>query len=85
MTIDKLSTGTQEGLRRWAKATQGDEMMFDANASASEFWAWACFLLRETEDLPLWFPKGKFAVIQIIEQELYREAHDALGNYARSR
>lgn len=63
MTIEKLSMDAQEGLRRWATA-RGDEMAFDANAGVPAFWAWTCFLLRETEDLPLWFPKGKFAVIQ---------------------
>jgi hypothetical protein len=37
-------------------------------------WVWITFQLRVAEDRPEWFPKGKFATIQVIEQWLYEES-----------
>jgi hypothetical protein len=80
MKIDTLSHEAQEGIRRWAKDVYGDDLMFDAIASMPAHWAWLTFLLRYSEDRPEWFPKGKFATIQIIEQKLADEAHSGVDH-----
>jgi len=74
MRFDQLSARTQAGLRQWAIWQHDDELLFDAIASLPESWAWLCFQLRVAEDRPEWFPKGKSATIQVIEQRLYAEA-----------
>ena len=76
MKLEVLSQETQTGLRLWAKAVHDDELLFDAIASVPEQWAWVFLQLRESEDRPEWFPKGKWATIQVIEQQL---ADEALG------
>ena len=71
-----FSQETQDGLRQWAVAAHGDEMIFDDNASAPEFLAWIWFQLREAEDRPEWFPKGKWATLQALEQFLTKQARE---------
>jgi hypothetical protein len=73
MKFDRLSPETQAGLRLWAKWND-DELLFEGIGSSPEHWAWVVFLLRVAEDRPEWFPKGKSATIQVIEQWLYEEA-----------
>lgn len=74
MDIDQLSSETQEGLRLWAKWQHDDDMLFDDMASIPEIWAWIWFQLRAAEDRPEWFPRGKWAVLQLIETYLDEEA-----------
>lgn len=38
--------------------------------------AWAVLILRELEDRPAWFPKGKWATIQAIEAQLVEQAKE---------
>lgn len=85
MKIDQLSPDAQEGLRRWAHDVHGDELMLDAIGSIPEHWAWMSFLLRCSDDRPEWFPRGKFATIQIIEQHLIDEAKEATPSEFRKR
>ena len=74
MKIDKLSAIAQEGLRKWATFQHDDALLFDAIASLPQEWAWICFQLGAAEDNPEWFPKGKWATIQFIQQVLVEEA-----------
>jgi hypothetical protein len=74
MKFDRLSNQTREGLRQWALWQHDDDMLFDAIGSSPEYWAWICFQLRVAEDRPEWFPKGKSATIQVIEDWLNAEA-----------
>lgn len=76
MRIELLSTQAQEGLRRFCAAVHDDELMLDAIASLPEQWAWIWFQLREAEDRLEWFPKGKWATIQVIEETLRKEAQE---------
>lgn len=76
MKIDKLSATAANGLRLWAQFQHGDDMLFEGIASVPQEWAWVCFQLRVADDKPEWFPKGKFATIQIIEKFLYDEAEE---------
>lgn len=76
MKIDHFSTGTQEGLRLWAKEALNDELALDG--TATEHWAWICYLLKASPDRPGWFPKGKWATIQFLEEKLMKEAGAAL-------
>jgi hypothetical protein len=78
MKLDYLSAEAQDGLRRWSKYLWEDEMAIEDYGMAPAAWAWVCFLLRESEDRPEWFPKGKFATIQVIEAALMREARGEL-------
>ena len=81
MKLENLSTPSQQGLRRWAKAVRQDERMLDA--TAPEQWAWVYMQLRLTADRPEWFPKGKWALLQAIENELLEEALDLVPEKAR--
>jgi hypothetical protein len=74
MKLERLSSETQEGLRQWARWMHDDELLFDGIGSQPEHWAWICFQLRVAEDRAQWFPKGKWATIQVIEEFLYEEA-----------
>jgi len=74
MKLSWLSTEAQEGLLQWAEFEHNDELLFDSIGSAPEEWAWICFQLRAAVDKPEWFPKGKWATIQVIEQFLLDEA-----------
>ena len=74
MRFDRLSNEAQDGLRKWAKWQHDDELLFDDISSLPESWAWLCFQLRVAMDRPEWFPKGKSAIIQVIEQWLYTQA-----------
>lgn len=74
MRFDQLSAEAQEGLREWAKHQHNDLLWFDDFGNSMPEMAWACVQLRVAEDRPEWFPKGKFATIQIIEGWLYDEA-----------
>lgn len=67
MKLDYLSTLAQHGLRAWAIAVHKDEMLFDSIASSPREWAWMWFQLRRAEDREEWFPKGKWATLQVIE------------------
>ena len=79
MKIEIFSLAAQEGLRLWAKTIHGDELLFDANASSPEVWSWAYFQLSESEDRAEWFPRGKWATLQLLEGKLREEARDVLG------
>ena len=84
MKIDHFSVEARAGLRRWACEALDDELAFDGIASLPEHWAWMWFLLREAEDRPEWFPKGKFATLQFLEQRLVEEARaEAAATAAR--
>jgi hypothetical protein len=72
MKIDFFSAATQDGLREWAKWVLHDESALDG--TTREHWAWVAYLLRGTPDRPEWFPKGKWATIQVLESELMEEA-----------
>lgn len=74
MKLELLSAAAQIGLRSWALAVHHDELMFDGIGSSPEHWAWIFFQLRETEDRPEWFPKGKWATVQFLESRLAGEA-----------
>jgi hypothetical protein len=39
--------------------------------------AWVVLILRELDDRPEWFPRGKWATIQWIEESLHRIAKSA--------
>jgi len=78
MKIEMLSREAQHGLCLWAKDAHGDELLFDDNASAPEFWSWICCQLWATRDRPEWFPKGKWATIQAIQSRLLEEALNSL-------
>ena len=74
MNLRDFSDKTQDGLRRWALAAHGDELLFDDNATAPEFWSWIYFQLRVAADRSEWFPRGKWATLQVIEESLSTEA-----------
>jgi hypothetical protein len=74
MRLSKLSALAQSGLMLWAAYEHGDEMLFDGIGSSPTEWAWIVFQLRQADDNPDWFPKGKSATIQVIEMALYEEA-----------
>jgi hypothetical protein len=74
MKITQLSITAADGLIRWAEHQHGDSLFFDGIGSIPEQWAWVCFQLRVADDKPEWFPKGKSATIQVIEQALYEAA-----------
>ena len=74
MKIDQMSVAAQEGLRRWAEYQHGDELLFDTIGGLPEHWAWICIQLRIAEDRPEWFPKGRWATIQVIEGLLLEQA-----------
>ncbi len=38
--------------------------------------AWAFFLLRTVPDKPEYFPKGKWASIQVLEEQLHKHAYN---------
>ncbi len=78
MKIDHFSIATQEGLRLWAKEVLHDELALDG--TSSEHWAWVAFLLRGSHDRPEWFPKGKWATIQVLESKLMEEAVLEIGH-----
>jgi hypothetical protein len=78
MKITQLSREAQAGLYRWANEVLDDELAMDSIGSVPQEWAWICILLRQSEDKPEWFPKGKSATIQVIEDHLYREARAAM-------
>lgn len=82
MKIDRLSTLAQHGLRSWAISVHHDEMLLDAISSLPEHWAWVWFQLREAEDKPEWFPRGKWATLQEIERHLILEARCMVGTHA---
>lgn len=73
MKLDYLSTLAQHGLRSWAIAIHHDELLFDGLASSPKDWSWLWFQLREAEDKPEWFPKGKWATLQVIESFLIND------------
>jgi hypothetical protein len=49
-----------------------DELALDG--ISTERWAWILLLLKESQDQPDWFPKGKWATIQFLETQLIHEA-----------
>jgi len=82
--IEMLSREAQDGLRLWAKHAHQDDLLFDANASAPEFWGWICYQLWASQDRPEWFPKGKSATIQAIQSRLLEEARKSLPAEVRN-
>jgi len=78
MKFSRLSEETQEGLRRWAKDQLWDESFWDGIDSSPADWAFAWFRLRVAEDRPRWFPRGKWATLQVIEDFLLAEARRLL-------
>mgnify|MGYP003661852163 FL=1 len=72
MKLDYLSTAAAHGLRSWGLAVHGDEMVFDGITPKD--WAWFLFQLRRAEDKPEWFPKGKWATLQVIESYLENDS-----------
>jgi hypothetical protein len=84
MKFDQLSSVAQQGLRVWAIWQHRDELLLDDLGSSPEHWAWVCIQLRVAEDLPEFFPKGKSATIQVIEQQLYTEAIAARRDWIES-
>jgi hypothetical protein len=74
MIFDRLSPETQAGLRLWAIWQHDDGLLFDGIGSSPEEWAWIYVQLKVAEGRPEWFPRGKWAAIQVIEQWLYEEA-----------
>lgn len=74
MKMDRLSIEAQDGLRTLGKQWENDELLFDGLGTLD--WSWWWFRLREMEDRPEWFPKGKWATLQRIEEELTREAKE---------
>jgi hypothetical protein len=73
MRLEWLSGEAQKGLIEWAKF-QHDELLFEGIGSLPSEWAWVAFQLRAAQDLPEWFPKGKWATIKVIETNLMKEA-----------
>jgi hypothetical protein len=74
MKLDHFSPQAQEGLRRWAEDVLLDELALDG--TSTEHWAWILLLLKESQDQPDWFPKGKWATLQHLEAKLIEEARD---------
>lgn len=72
MKLDSLNQLSQQGLRKWGQDKHGDEMLFEG--ITVENWAWLWFQLRESEDRAEWFPSGKWATIQFIEERLAYQA-----------
>jgi hypothetical protein len=73
-----LSEETQEGIRQFYKDTYGDEDEVGKVCTRPDHWSWLWFLLRQAEDKPEWFPKGKSATLQIIEKHLDAYAREML-------
>lgn len=80
MKIDHFSPATQEGLRLWAKQALDDELALDG--TAAEHWAWVYFQLQVSPDRREWFPKGKWATLELIEERLLKEASKELAHIA---
>lgn len=78
MKIGILSKEAAEGLVLWATHEYHDELLFDGIGSLPTEWAWIVFQLQVAEDRPEWFPKGKWATIQIIEGYLLAEARSGV-------
>jgi hypothetical protein len=78
MKIDRLSMQAQGGIRCFCDCVFGDPLVIEDFGSSPEKWAWLWMQLREAEDKPEWFPKGKWATLQIIEQILVEEARASL-------
>ncbi len=49
----------------------------------AERMAWLLLLLKKCEDLPEWFPKGKWATIQDIESQVDAAVDNALKGHVR--
>ena len=71
MKLEMFSEPAQAGLRVWAEQ---NNLLFPDHAGAPEFWAWMYFELRESEDRPEWFPRGKWATLQFLEAKLSEAA-----------
>jgi hypothetical protein len=77
MKLSKLSAEAGIGLVSWAKYEYGDELFFDGIGSLPTEWAWVLIQLKVADDWPEWFPKGKWATLQVIETFLMDEAREA--------
>jgi len=73
MKLEYLTLLAQHGLRAWAVAIHHDDLLFDGIGSSPKDWAWMWFQLREAEDKLEWFPRGKWATIQVIESFLQND------------
>lgn len=73
MKLSQLSAEAAQGLIEWAKH-EHDELFFDGIGSLPTEWAWVLLQLKVADDCPEWFPRGKWATIQVIETFLTEEA-----------
>jgi len=76
MRLGDLSGEAQAGIRQWARDFSGTDRGIE-NAGGPT-WAWLCQLLRESDDRVEWFPRGKWATLQFIEDRLRIEAQAAI-------
>jgi hypothetical protein len=74
--IERFSQETQAGLHRWAHDMWGADLALIGNNDSILAWGWLYFLLRESTDRPEWFPKGKWAIVQILERWLIEAARE---------
>lgn len=78
MKLSDLSQAAQDGLCRFTREAIGDEMLLDGIWSLPEHWAWLLVHLKVAQDRAEWFPEGKWATIQVIEEQLINEVRAAL-------
>jgi len=79
MKASILGLERAEGLRRFFVDTENDELAIDAISGSPEHWAWLWFRLREADEKPEWFPRGKYGTLKFIEELLTLEARESLG------
>jgi hypothetical protein len=85
MMMRNFSEEAQTGIRLFCLDVHGDELMAEDWGAASEAWAWLAVRLRVAQDRQQWFPKGKWATIQYIEELLLEEAKALIGQAAEAR
>lgn len=85
MKLSLLSQQAQDGLQQFTKDVFDDDLMLNGIGGLPEHWAWLVYQLKEAEDRSEWFPKGKYATIQVIEEYLYHEARACLPDGCRKR
>lgn len=76
MTINHLLPVTRQGLRAFCEHFHGHASVLDSGAA--EQWAWLTFQLSQAPDKEEWFPSGKWATIQRIQDLLAMEAKESL-------
>ena len=70
MTLEDFSQETQDGFVRWAVFRHHDDLLFEAIGAEPREWAWIYFQLEIAEDRAEWFPKGKWATLQVFHEHL---------------